>query len=115
MRITCRSSWKFATEEELAIFDLLTRPEITLSKKEEQDVKQVAKELLETLKREKLVLDWRKRQTTKSAVEVAIKDVLDKLPSSYSADLYEQKCHEVYQHVYESYYGQGRSIYDSAG
>jgi type I restriction enzyme R subunit len=103
------------TEEELAIFDLLTRPEIILGKQEEQDVKQVAKELLETLKREKLVLDWRKRQTTKSAVEVAIKDVLDKLPTSYSADLYEEKCREVYQHVYESYYGQGRSIYDSAG
>lgn len=103
------------TEEELAIFDLLTRPEITLSQQEQQDVKQIAKELLETLKREKLVLDWRKRSQTKAGVEVAIKDVLDKLPQSYTTELYEQKCHEVYQHVYESYYGQGRSIYDSAG
>ncbi|MBW4557345.1 MAG: DUF3387 domain-containing protein [Trichormus sp. ATA11-4-KO1] len=33
------------TEEELAIFDLLTKPEIKLTKQEEQEVKQVAKEL----------------------------------------------------------------------
>jgi type I restriction enzyme, R subunit len=99
------------TEEELAIFDLLTRPEINLSQQEEQDVKQIARELLETLKKEKLVLDWRKRQQTKASVEVAISDGLDKLPESYSAELYQQKCLEVYQHIYESYYGQGRSIY----
>jgi type I restriction enzyme, R subunit len=34
------------TEEELAIFDLLTKPEMTLTKAEERDVKKVAKELL---------------------------------------------------------------------
>ncbi|HAG80098.1 MAG TPA: hypothetical protein DCL61_02780, partial [Cyanobacteria bacterium UBA12227] len=48
-------------EEELAIFDLLTKPDITLTEKEKLDVKKVAKELLETLKQEKLVLDWRRR------------------------------------------------------
>jgi type I restriction enzyme, R subunit len=91
------------TEEELAIFDLLTKPDINLTKQEEQEVKQVAKELLATLKREKLVLEWRKRQQTKASVEVAIKDILDKLPESYSAEVYELKCQEVYQHIYENY------------
>ncbi|WP_373528888.1 type I restriction endonuclease subunit R [Nostoc sp.] len=100
------------TEEELAIFDLLTKPQIQLTKQEEQEVKQVAKELLKTLKQEKLVLDWKKRQQTRASVEVAIKDNLDKLPQSYSAELYEQKCQEVYQHIYENYSGQG-SIYDA--
>ena len=52
------------TEEELAIFDLLTKPNMKLTKAEEIEVKKVAKELLETLKKEKLVLDWKKRQTT---------------------------------------------------
>jgi type I restriction enzyme R subunit len=103
------------TEEELAIFDLLTKPKITLSKQEQQTIKQIAKELLAILKREKLVLDWRKRPQTKAGVEVAIKDCLDQLPESYTAELYEQKCRDVYQHIYESYYGQERSIYDSAG
>ena len=33
-----------------------------LSRKEKEQVKQVAKELLDTLKAERLVLDWRKKQ-----------------------------------------------------
>ena len=99
------------TEEELAVFDLLTPSEINLSKQEESVVKQVAKELLKTLKQEKLVLDWRKRQQTRAGVEVVIKDILDKLPQSYSAELYDKKCREIYQHIYESYTGRGRSIY----
>ena len=39
------------TEEELAIFDLLTKPQIELSQAEEKEVKQVARELLTTLKK----------------------------------------------------------------
>ena len=93
------------TEEELAIFDLLTKPNINLSKQEEKVVKEIAQELLATLKREKLVIDWKKRQQTRASVEVAIKDVLDRLPSSYSDDMYELKCNEVYQHIYDSYAG----------
>lgn len=58
-------------EEELAIFDLLTKPEIKLTRQEEQEVKQVARELLKTLKKEKLVLDWKKRQQTRASVEVS--------------------------------------------
>ncbi|MDZ8094150.1 MAG: type I restriction endonuclease subunit R [Nostoc sp. DedQUE05] len=107
-----RAIAKNLTEEELAIFDLLTKPEIQLTKQEEQEVKQVARELLKTLKHEKLVLDWKKKQQTRASVEVAIKDNLDKLPQSYSTELYEQKCQEVYQHIYENYSGQ-RSIYDA--
>ena len=100
------------TDEELAVFDLLTKTEIELTKLEIQEVKQVAKELLEILKKEKLVLDWRKRQQTKSLVEVAIREILDKLPNKYSETLYNQKCQDVYQHIYDSYSGQGASIYD---
>nr|WP_199306776.1 DEAD/DEAH box helicase family protein [Anabaena sphaerica] len=74
-------------------------------------VKQVARELLEILKREKLVLDWRKRQQTRAGVEVTIKDILDKLPPSYSIEVYEKKCLEVYQHIYENYSERGISIY----
>lgn len=99
------------TEEELVIFDLLTRPEIALSQKEVAEVKKVAKALLEKLKREKLVLDWRKQQTTRAGVLVAIHEVLDKLPRAYTRELYQQKCDVVYQHFYEAYLGQGRSIY----
>ncbi len=87
------------TEEELAIFDLLTKPEVNLTKQEEKEVKQVARELLENLKREKLVLDWRKRQQSRAAVQLAIAETLDQIPQSYSTEIYEQKCDRVYQQL----------------
>jgi type I restriction enzyme, R subunit len=99
------------TEEEMVIFDLLTKPEIELTDKEAAEVKKVAKSLLEKLKKEKLVLDWRKQQTTRAMVLTAIKDVLDQLPRAYTKELYEQKCNSIYDHFYESYAGQGTSIY----
>ena len=102
------------SEEELAIFDLLTKPDITFTEAEKLQIKQVAKELLSTLKQEKLVLDWRRRQQSKAAVKVAIKDTLDKLPESYLQEVYDRKCQEIYQHVYESYAEAGRSIYTAA-
>jgi type I restriction enzyme R subunit len=102
------------TEEELVIFDLLTKPEVTLTKAEEREVKKVAKQLLETLKREKLVLDWKKRQSTRAAVRYTIETVLDELPRTYTPDMYTRKCELVYQHVFDSYAGQGRSLYVSA-
>src|ERR1700730_1626989 len=99
------------SEEELVIFDLLTKPEIKMTKAEEQQVKKVAKDLLTTLKRERLVLDWKKRQTTRAAVLVTIETVLDQLPRVYTPELYEQKCQSVYQHVFDSYQEQGKSLY----
>ncbi|MBZ5562260.1 MAG: type I restriction endonuclease subunit R [Acidobacteriia bacterium] len=103
------------TEEELAIFDLLTKPDMKLSKKEEQAVKKAARDLLQTLKQERLVLDWRKRQQSRAAVRLTIEKVLeDELPPAYSAELYQRKCDAVYQHVYDSYYGENRSVYAMA-
>ena len=92
------------TEEELVIFDLLTKPSVELTKPEERDVKRVAKTLLETLKREKLV---RKQQTTRAGVRIAIDTILDELPRAYSKEIYAQKCDTIYQHFYDSYRGQG--------
>jgi type I restriction enzyme R subunit len=91
------------TEEELTIFDLLTKPSMKLTKREEDEVKKVAKELLETLKQEKLVLDWRKKQQTRASVRLCIEDVLDHLPPTYSKDIYQGKCEIVYQHIFEAY------------
>lgn len=99
------------SEEELAVFDLLRRPEVTLTPKEEKEVKRIVHELLETLKREKLVLDWRKRQQTRAAVKVHIEEVLDKLPEAYTPELWQETVETIYQHVYDSYQGQGKSIY----
>jgi type I restriction enzyme R subunit len=100
------------SEEELAIFDILTRPNLKLSKQEKDKVKEVAKELLTTLKSERLVLDWRKNQKTRAGVRLAIEETLDHLPENYNIDIYKQKCDSVYEHVYDAYYGEGKkSIY----
>jgi len=101
------------TEEELAIFDLLTKPDIKLTRKEEQEVKKTARELLETLKKEKLVLDWRKKQQTRADVKLSIELILDRLPRTFTPEIYTQKCEAVYQHVYDSYFGAERSVYQA--
>lgn len=101
-------------EEELAIFDLITKPDTTLSDAEAQRVKEIARELLATLKHEKLVLDWRKKQQARAAVKVTIQDALYNLPETFTAEQCDQKSEIVYQHIYEAYSGQGRSIYTNA-
>ena len=102
------------TEEQLAVFDLLTKPRPDLTQAEERKVKDVAKELLATLKQEKLVLDWRTRQQSRAAVLVTVRDILDHLPRAYSTEMYDEKCSAVYQHIYDAYAGAGRSIYQAA-
>jgi type I restriction enzyme R subunit len=101
------------TEEELAVYDLLTKPEPKLNRLEGQKVKSVARELLTTLKRQKLVLDWRKKQQAKADVELTIRHTLDGLPETYTRELYQQKCNLVYQHIFESYWGEGKSVYSA--
>ncbi|MCX6927160.1 MAG: DUF3387 domain-containing protein, partial [Verrucomicrobia bacterium] len=93
------------TEEELAVFDILTKPRVDITAKEEREVKKVAKDMLQTLKGEKLVLDWRKRQQSRAIVGLCIEEFLDKLPQAYSLELRGAKSQAVYQHVYNSYAG----------
>ncbi len=101
------------SEEELAIYDLLLKPRPDLTKEEIKQVKGVARQMLQVLKTEKLVLDWRKKQQSRAAVQVTIAEWLDKLPDAYEQDLWEQKVQQVYTHVYDNYYGNGRSVYAS--
>ena len=99
-------------EEELALFDILTKPQIDMSETDREKVKSTARGLLSTLKESKLVLDWRKRQQARAEVRVTIEKLLDHgLPSAYTPELFEQKTTAVFQHVYDSYYGARRSVY----
>jgi len=103
------------SEEELALFDILTKPRMALSETETKQVKKAARDLLDALKRGKLVLDWRKFQQSRAAVKIGIEDMLDEgLPESFTPELFQQKVEAVYQHVFDSYYGAGRGIYAAA-
>ena len=91
------------TEEELVIFDILTRPAPELSPQERAEVKKVASELLKKLKT-LLVIDWRKKSNARSQLMLSIEDTLDTgLPRAYTPELYQQKCAAMFAHFYESY------------
>ena len=91
------------SEEELVIFDILTRPSPELSTEERTEVKKVARDLLGRL-RELLVLSWRQKSAARSQIKLAIEDTLDGgLPRAYTPALYTQKCATVFEHVYERY------------
>jgi type I restriction enzyme R subunit len=105
-----RSIKENLSEEELALFDILKKPKLT--NKETEQVKLTSKKLLRVLKNEKLVLDWRRKQQTRAEVLFTIETVLDEmLPESYVPEIYQEKCNVAYQHIYDSYYGDGKSVY----
>ncbi|MCB1100447.1 MAG: type I restriction endonuclease subunit R [Verrucomicrobiae bacterium] len=102
------------TEEELAVFDILTRPGPELAPQEIEALKKICKDMLARLKTEKLVLDWRKRRTTRAAVRIEIEKMLDDgLPEKYTVDLFEAKCGALFQHVLEKYPQPDVNVYAS--
>ena len=87
----------------LTIFDILTRPQPKLSKAEEAAVKKIARQLLEKLKREKFILDWRLRETAKADVRETIRQEFDLLPEVYERKLWDEKVERTYQFLFEHY------------
>lgn len=60
------------------------------------------------------MLDWRNKARAKAGVRTTIQTILDALPTAYSDELYEEKCSQIYEHCYESYFGDGTSKYAAA-
>jgi type I restriction enzyme R subunit len=99
------------SEEELVVFDILTRPAPVLSADERAEVKRVARELLNKLKL-LLVLNWRQKSAARSQLKLTIEDVLDSgLPRIYTPELYRQKCSALFEHVYENYPERDAAVY----
>jgi type I restriction enzyme, R subunit len=99
------------SEPELAVFDLLTRPDPVLTDDEQAEVRKVARKLMRHIE-EKLVLDWRKKAETREAARVLVKDILDELPDAYDPETFDRKCEIVFNHIFASYFDDGRSVYD---
>lgn len=100
------------TEEELAIFDLLTKPDPVLDEADRERVKAGAKQLLSHL-HEKLVLDWRRKAATMAGVRTTIVEVLDQeLPDDpYPPEVFDTKVQAVFDHVVTAYGDDGSSVY----
>lgn len=93
------------SEEELALFDILTKPEPSLSEREREAVKLASRELLASLKAQKLVLDWAKKRETRAEVRRFISDMLNaRLPTSpYDRPIFADKCDRTFEHIFARY------------
>ena len=90
-------------EDELAVFDILTRPDPRLSKAEELEVKKIARQMLAKLKREKFILDWRLKENAKADVRETIRQEFDLLPPAYDERVWTDKVERTYQFVFEHF------------
>ncbi|WP_166879088.1 type I restriction endonuclease subunit R [Salinibacterium sp. ZJ450] len=107
-----RSVREGMTEEELAIFDLLTQPDPVLTTDERETVKASARQLLTHL-HDKLVQDWRRKVAATNDVNSTIRRVLDRgLPEApYTMDIFTTKVQLVFDHVITAYGDNGESAY----
>lgn len=95
-------------EDQLTVFDLLQKD--TLKKSEREQIKQVAKELLDKLIGGKLQIDhWRDKATAQAQVKAEIiKHLWTHLPSDmYGADEIDFKAGAVFAHLYATEMGAG--------
>lgn len=98
-----RATREGLTEQELEIFDLLKKENLT--KDEEQKVKLASKNLLKRLRDEKptvLVHDWYKDTQTRNQVKNVIEQILDSyLPDpAYNRTLFASKSNQIFEHFY---------------
>ncbi|OPZ71455.1 MAG: hypothetical protein BWY82_01711 [Verrucomicrobia bacterium ADurb.Bin474] len=88
-------------EDELALFDILTRPDPALSDEEKKQVKLVVRHLYQRLQ-SVTVIDWKKRSSARTGVQEAIGETLDEgLPDAYTRQIYQTKCRLVFDYLYE--------------
>jgi type I restriction enzyme R subunit len=89
------------TEEELEIYDLLKKDNLT--EKEEQLVKLSAKKLYEVITGDDSgtkVIDWYKDEQPRQRVRFRVEDVLDTyLPESYSKEMFNIKTDIIFTHI----------------
>jgi type I restriction enzyme R subunit len=102
-----RAAREELTEEELAIFDLLTTPEPELTGAEEKEVKRVARSLLARLHELMDGVDWLRGQETRGAVWSEIRLRLNELPQApYPDALWNAKVSRVWEFMTRRYGGE---------
>lgn len=78
-------------------------------------MKKVCKELLDTVKAEKLVLDWRKKDRARSDVRRTLEIVFDRgCLRTTMKGVYNEKYELAFHHIFTSCYGTGESVYSAA-
>jgi len=106
------------SEESLALFDLLRKPD--LSKKEIDRIKNVAVDLLKTLKAEQLkIANWKDKEASRDAVKQQIFDFLydetTGLPvEDYDDEEIKKLTENVFRHIYRNYPTVPSPIYNAS-
>ncbi|WP_316186325.1 MULTISPECIES: type I restriction endonuclease subunit R [unclassified Bradyrhizobium] len=96
-----RAAREGLSEDELAVFDLLTKPKPKLSKTQEAAVKKVARELLEKLQDQLAVAEWQAKQQTRAAVQSTIRFTLNELPEEpYPEPVWNEKVDAVWAYIF---------------
>ena len=105
-----RAAREDLSEEELAVFDLLSK-QVELTEKQRKQVKLIARELLTKIQ-DILVIDWRKKQRARARVQNFIEEILEELPEEvFSDEIWPKTCEEIYLHIFDKYAGEGVSVY----
>lgn len=94
-------------EDQLTVFDLLQKESLT--KKERETIKKVARELLDKLTSGKLQIDhWREKATAQAQVKAEIiKHLFANLPAdAYDADEINLKAGALFAHIYSTGFGE---------
>ncbi len=107
-----RSARENLNEEELAVFDLLYKDDLT--EVEKKQIKKISETIIHKIKeRGSMCLDWRKKQKARAQVQETIINILNKeLPESYDSNAYQQGISLVFQHMYDSYADENVSVYN---
>ncbi|WP_245509480.1 type I restriction enzyme endonuclease domain-containing protein [Bradyrhizobium vignae] len=96
-----RAARENLSEDELAIFDLLTKPEPKLTKAQEAAVKKVARDLLEKLQEQLAVAEWQNKQQTRAAIQSTIRFTLNELPEDpYPESVWNEKVNAVWAFIF---------------
>lgn len=100
------------TEEQIAIFDILRKKDLTDTEKTK--VKEIAIELLIELKKDKLKIEhWSEKSVTAASVFKYVNTTLfNSLPyPTYKNDEIDLRTNMIYSHLKNQYFGAGQSVY----
>ncbi len=104
-----RAARENLSEDELAIFDLLTKPKPKLTKAQETAVKRVARDLLQKLEVQLSVAEWKKKQETRAGVQSTIRFTLNELPEDpYPEPIWNEKVDAVWSFIFARQQAGGR-------
>ncbi|WP_354114282.1 type I restriction endonuclease subunit R [Bradyrhizobium sp. RT3a] len=106
-----RAAREGLSEDELAVFDLLTKPKPKLTKTQEVAVKKVARELLEKLEGQLAVDAWQTKQQTRATVQSTIRFTLNELPEEpYPEPVWNEKVDAVWAFIFARKQAQSAAI-----